>query len=126
MSRICVVVLIVCVGAVLIASCRGEAQEAAMRQRPNHQGQLEPKAPIDEGKFDGRWWQGVSSDERKGFLAGTDDCLTYDLHSGLSFSGSQDDAEKRVTLFYHRSSQNLAVPVFRVFRNVGKTKKRIA
>ena len=71
--------------------------------------------PAHLSDYAGDWWRSASSEERNGFLAGIDDCLTWDVRKPLHFDESWEEFEKVLSQFYE-PSHNLHIPVFDVVR----------
>src|SRR5260370_33099257 len=75
--------------------------------------------------YDGGWWQSASTDERKGFLSGTDDCLTYDVHKPLRFfEVDWDNYETSISHFYATNPHQFGLPAFDVIGSKRNLKPR--
>lgn len=71
-------------------------------------------------EFDGRWWAGVSAEERVGFLYALDDCLTYDVKPAVWFDGTWAEYQRKITAFYSAAPGHRTTPVETVFTGLGK------
>ena len=108
---IVVALLLLCLAA---CQTRREPQETLQSTptRATHSSVSEEYSPNNFGRA---WWENAKSAERLGFLAGLDDCLTYETKTGVKFTDSWASYERKINKYYQSRGANKPTAVQTVF-----------
>lgn len=66
--------------------------------------------------YDGRWWSSADPREQYGFIGGSGDCNSFELHGKVRYSKSVKEEQDLVTRFYTEDLSRANIGVFDILR----------